>query len=317
LPQEESPIDLRKWPDRGCSILITYPQTEAQANRLIVAAFPDLRITSLRLFGEGWSNLTWLASTQTERILFRFPKTTQAETNIRKEMQLLPELTTTLPLPGPDYRYTAPCGALDHTYAFGGYPLIPGEPLAKVDWDAPPTLSTAVGDWISALHRFPVERAATLSVPGGTPDVWRHRYQTFYTEIRDLLSPYLDIADIAIIDRRFDAFLGETRFFRFDPVLLHGDLSADHLLVDSVTKGLTGVIDFEDAIIGDPAFDFTATIALGQAVLQAYQGQRDDTFFERVDFYRWLIPVHRMRYGVQSNLPAQIAAGLSSLRVAR
>ncbi len=40
------------------------------------------------------------------------------------------------------------------------------------------------------------------------------------------------------------------------PVLLHGDLSPDHILWDPQAKRITGIIDFGDMQFGDPAWDF-------------------------------------------------------------
>jgi len=40
------------------------------------------------------------------------------------------------------------------------------------------------------------------------------------------------------------------------PVLVHGDLSAEHILFDPDTQRITGVIDFTDAIITTPLLDF-------------------------------------------------------------
>lgn len=40
-----------------------------------------------------------------------------------------------------------------------------------------------------------------------------------------------------------------------EPVLLHGDLSPEHVLVDAGNT-VTGIIDFGDVAVGDPAWDF-------------------------------------------------------------
>src|SRR5512145_904359 len=42
----------------------------------------------------------------------------------------------------------------------------------------------------------------------------------------------------------------------WQPSLLHCDIGPGHVLYDPQTKNLTGVIDFGDIVIGDPARDF-------------------------------------------------------------
>jgi aminoglycoside phosphotransferase (APT) family kinase protein len=46
-------------------------------------------------------------------------------------------------------------------------------------------------------------------------------------------------------------------------VLIHGDITEDHILLAPDGERLSGVIDFTDAAVGDPAFDFTFLWAYG------------------------------------------------------
>ena len=42
---------------------------------------------------------------------------------------------------------------------------------------------------------------------------------------------------------------------RFTPVLIHGDFDTSNFLISQKNKELTGIIDFEECQIGDPAAD--------------------------------------------------------------
>jgi aminoglycoside phosphotransferase (APT) family kinase protein len=44
----------------------------------------------------------------------------------------------------------------------------------------------------------------------------------------------------------------------------HRDFTEDHILLDPIEGRLAGVIDFTDAGLGDPAFDFTCLWAYGR-----------------------------------------------------
>ena len=45
--------------------------------------------------------------------------------------------------------------------------------------------------------------------------------------------------------------------------VIHGDFTDDHILLESVDGRLAGVIDFTDACLGDPAYDFAFLWAYG------------------------------------------------------
>src|SRR5439155_24588353 len=112
-------------------------------------------------------------------------------------------------------------------------------------------------------------------------------------------------------------FLGDPRHFAFSPVLCHGDFSSDHLLVDPTCGALTGVIDFGDVAIGDPAGEFTWRAEYGETfferVLEAY-AIADETFAERVAFRIDCLPIAQIAYGVDTDQPEEVAAGLAWLR---
>lgn len=66
--------------------------------------------------------------------------------------------------------------------------------------------------------------------------------------------PRLSPAETCALRALIDEYLATQSNFQFRPVVLHADLSKDHLLVDNDT--LTGVIDFGDISWGDADYDF-------------------------------------------------------------
>lgn len=285
-----------------------------RAATLITTAFPDVVTASIRPSGAGWSNSTYLVN---ESLLFRFPRHKQAAASLRIEMRLLPVLASEgrLPVPVPGYRFTAPDGALDHPWPFGGYRLLPGVPVADMD---PACLCDsfpgAVGEFLTALHTFPVEQAVALGVPGGPPQAWQAYYRQWYADTRPLVWQHLDAAQRTTVAAFIEGFLDDERHFQFTPVLLHHDLSPDHLLADPQSGRLTGVIDFEDAMIGDPCFDLIGVAHLGPELLAHYSGPIDPGFTERMRFYTRLWPLHEIRYGVVSERAEHIERGIERLR---
>ncbi len=113
-------------------------------------------------------------------------------------------------------------------------------------------------------------------------------------------------------DQRLDAereFDKERALLFYEyPRLLHADLSYDNILLDPATKDLKAVIDWEDAVLGDPVFELAglATFhpeARHASFLGAYyeDGERPDDFEYRFWIYYLRIAlakaVHRYRFG--------------------
>jgi aminoglycoside 2''-phosphotransferase len=275
------------------------------ARNRIMVAFPALAIDTIQPFAAGWAHRTWLVN---GTLMFRFPSTAGAAETIQREMAVLPQLLPTLPTAIPDYRFRAPRGAGGDPAPFGGYTLVPGVPLAtgedSVDASA---LAADLGALLAALHSFPVEKAIALGVQGGTAAAWRVEYSGLAGEMHQQAAPYLTALERQRVAEGFERFLQDDRHFAFTPVLLHRDLGPDHVLTDPVNGRLSGLIDFEDMSIGDPAFDFNGLAFLGADLLAAYGHPTDATFGERMQFYTWLWPFHELRYGLESGQQAHIA----------
>ena len=77
---------------------------------------------------------------------------------------------------------------------------------------------------------------------------------------------------------------------------IHHDLTPDHVLVDPKTGQLRGILDWTDAILGDPARDFAGLAAyrgwsFAEEVLQGYSLPVDKGFQERMRFMARLLSV--------------------------
>ena len=251
--------------------------------RAIAACFPELAGRPLAYLAHGKDHVACLVNGD---LVFRFPKRAEAEAKLQMELRLLPELAPTLPLPIPAYRYVARTPP-SFPHVFAGYRRLAGEPLTRYMpeiWDAP-WWPAAVGAFLTALHRFPTPRAQALGVPGGTADAWRERYQALYRLVQERVYPLLTGSQRAGIGGYFAGFLHDPRHFRFHPVLLHGDLYSQHILLDHPGQRVTGIIDFSECVIGDPAFD------IRNAWEPHYRGTQDASWRERREFYYRLQPL--------------------------
>ena len=97
-----------------------------------------------------------------------------------------------------------------------------------------------------------------------------------------------------------------------DPRLVHGDLGPEHIrVVDDV---VTGVIDWGDCGVGDPALDLAWTrYGSGPdfaAALEAAYSPDDEVLARGVDWHL-LGPWHEVLYGLDTDQPAYVESGLA------
>ncbi len=249
----------------------------------LTQAFPQLRpIVPVKLLGAGFSSI---AVETAGGIVFRIARTPHAGQRYQHEARLLPVLQPHLPMaiPQPQFHLTA-----SSAFPFGliGYPKLPGTPLQL---DAPLTrqqgqhFARQIGAIIHALQCVPLS-ALNLSDSFTTQHTrWTDQHQQIMPALKNLLEP----AEYANIDRWWDAFLTHTRMQHYPPVVQHGDLWFENLLAQG--DQITGLLDFENLTIGDPAQDFVPQLYLGETflrwVIDGYQqagGQLDPGFDDRL-----------------------------------
>lgn len=284
-----------------------------RCRRILREGFPGLDVRDVRYFAQGWDYELWEVNGE---LLFRFPMREVCAEPLRKEVRLLPELADALPVPIPRPAYASHgCEAFE--WPFYGYRKIPGVPLSEASLSQAQRESVAreLGRFLSELHRFPIERAEALGVQCFSPEGWRAHYRAFGERSEREVSPLLSPDERAAVATFWRSFLGDDRYFTFRPTLIHRDLGLDHVLVDPERGTLTGVIDFGDAVVGDPALDFVGyDVEFREAVFAAYDQPVDETFLARAEIYLQIGPFHEVRYGFEIDRSEHIEAGLDGIK---
>jgi aminoglycoside phosphotransferase (APT) family kinase protein len=231
--------------------------------------------------------------------IVRLPRREEVREAVRSEARLLPELASALPVPVPRFEIVE-----DSPEAFFvAYRKLPGEPLD----DSAASLAPQIALFLAALQGFPRERASRVGIQRRADVVERCR--------REVL-PLLARDERRRADEMFDRFLSEESP---KPVLVHGDLGPAHILHSGST--VTGVIDWSDACLGDPAVDFAWLLhgtsePFATSLLDAYERElgTDPGLRRRSLFYHRLGPWHEVLYGLKHDRPDLVESGLVGIR---
>jgi aminoglycoside 2''-phosphotransferase len=271
----------------------------------------SFRVTEYRLLLEGWDNVVLQANGSH---VFRFTRRPDVSKQLRKEAQLLPTLSKHLMLQVPTPEYVWMDGDPPH---FMGYRVIPGEQLrdSHMHDSNRSRYSSSLAVFLTQLQGIPLEEVGDL-VPRYTGGDWRSLYLGLREKVGKLVAPRLQKVASGLLGD-FDGYLEEPANFRFSPRLIHHDLSSDHILHDPATGNLTGVIDWGDSCISDPAFDITGLLAdYGLAFAKAVTAAKGDPaeYLERAGFYARNVGVHQVLHGLKVGDRAHVEAGLRRLK---
>ena len=222
----------------------------AEEVRALLAAAGESVSAPVRLVAEGWDNFIFAAGGAYVRVTRR----RIAVPDIEKEVRLLPLLGVWLPTPVPEVRRAAVAGV---NWPWFSYTPVPGDELATILAKPQPAplekLAHSLGRVLRVLH----DPARAAEVRGFVrEDTMRkcdipHRVAGARARIDGLRERGFE-ADYAGLASVLDAAADLPALPNV--ALVHGDLHIRHVMIDAATE-LSGIIDWGDAHLGNPAVD--------------------------------------------------------------
>ncbi|HYN82925.1 MAG TPA: phosphotransferase [Gemmatimonadaceae bacterium] len=251
---------------------------------IIGVQFPELRPVQASYLGEGYDSTAFEVNGQ---LVFRFPKRADVEAQLTIETAILPRLGERTPVPVPAFSFHGKPSP-DFPRHFVGYPKLPGIPGIDLELDRLQLLELApiLGEFLSFVHSFPIDDATQCGVP-------RYAPEALLNEVRDEAAGDLHVVKHVGVDALeeqlrtlFKTRVGAHDMDRVTSTLVHRDLAAEHILLDSGTRQVTGIIDWSEISISDPAIDFAGMFHWGgldftNVVLSHYRVPVDDGLRER------------------------------------
>lgn len=276
--------------------------TGGPALRAVLAAH-GYRPRSLTLLGAGLDHAAYLVD---GHVVVRVSTAADASEQVRREAELLNRVATISPVPVPLPLWTAPeAGCL-------AYRILPGRPLLHTPHASAHASSVGarLGQVLAVLHRQPIDDwSDVVAVEHTAPKEWLPEAQENYATVTHR---------VPVPHRRpIEAFL-EAVPPRPDPVpvLCHNDLGIEHVLVDAGV--VTGILDWTDAAITDPARDFALIYrdlgrpALEAALSRALDGA-DPGLVERARFYARCALLEDLAHGLRTGQHAYTDKSLTGL----
>ncbi len=241
-------------------------------------------IGSLTPVADGYSATILRAASG---IAVRVPKTGRA--GLRQIRTFPPQrrLARLLPVPVPLPLWALPMGD-PFPYGVAGYAWLDGEPLAADGGH--PAIADQLGAFLAALHRLDTG-SFRRTLPG------RREVDDERERIVEIAAGYLHASEPPeTMDRLaawWDAYRDARAAADFAPSLVHGDLWYGNLLVIDDGSRLSGILDWENLALDDPAQDFATLMHSGetftQDVMDAYEragGVLDQPLIDRA-LWHW------------------------------
>ncbi len=179
--------------------------------------------------------------------------------------------------------------------------LVPGRPLRLEALGPGPGLAATLGRALGALHELPASVVEQAGLPVYDAAAYRQRRLAEVDEAAKTGKVPTGLL------RRWEAKLEDVRLWHFQPTVVHGDLTAAHVLVHG--DDVTGILDWGDAMVADPADDLAWLLVAAppeavDAIVEAYQLRRteltDPYLTERATLAGELALARWLLYGVRS-----------------
>jgi macrolide phosphotransferase len=190
--------------------------------------------------------------------VLRMPRRADVEERASYEKRVLDLVSEHLPVAVPEWKV--------NTAQLIAYPMLPGTPAATIDTEVkqyrwhidPANLPAAFDDSFSltlvALHSIDPLKAAYSGIWVTQVDQVRIALQQKMEKVQQV------IGVSQALWQKWEEWLGDDSYWPPHTTLVHGDLHAGHILVDANFR-VSGLIDWTEAEVGDPAIDFVPYLA--------------------------------------------------------
>lgn len=277
----------------------------AAALQQLTDARPELRGARPAVLGSGLDHHAYLVGDH----VLRLRGEDDAE-DLTREAALLALVADRCPVPVP---VPTLAGA-----SWIAYPLLPGTPLLELDparrAHRAEAVASALGAVLARLWATPPDALAGLAGDDDAPPrEWRDEAAALAADLAAEVPP--------------PARTGLERFLRAPPpepararVFTHNDLGCEHVLIEPATGRVTGILDWSDAAIADPAKDLGLVLRdLGRAAFDVALRRAapalpaPDDLVPRAELYARCLALEDLAFGLETGRARYAASARAAL----
>lgn len=251
---------------------------------IITGLYPNISTDRIQIFDNGWDYVVFVIDGQKA---VRFPRRPDYAKKLPVEVAFLNNFGNQLPVTVPQLvLHTDENGPPYVTYNF-----IPGVKFKKIVSDTFSKeelrrIANQIGGFLDKLHSLPIEKAKKLGIKQvESLKTWRDKLE----KIRKTVFPHISKAEQDWSISIFENFFKIVPKAPIPLTVIHADIMPEHIIVNSKAHTLSGIIDFGDVEIGDPAYDFAFLAKYGKDFLnwtyETYSRPKDSAFEIRRQFY--------------------------------
>lgn len=168
---------------------------------------------------------------------------------------------------------------------------------------------------LTELHSIPKEKARhVLKLKNACP---REEMFDLLDGIQNKLFPFMGKEVQDDITQSFETFLKGKAILNVKTTLIHGDFGASNILWQPKSSRVSGIIDFGESGLGDPAYDFSGILSsYGQDFFDMCVDiyPNGNRIVERVKFYRSTFALQEALHGIEHNDNQAFENGIKDYR---
>lgn len=255
---------------------------------------------SIKLIDSGWSNIVVEIN---DKWICRFVRDIQS-TQFQLENGFLKSFEPTSPIAVP--------AIVNIGSDYIVYHRLSGERFSPQKYqsfaqDNKNLIQRQLGEFLSVLHTTSFKHPQLKVFPYGGGDFWLELWQP----VAKLLSPQVRTEAKYYFEKAFT----EIDFQQVNKTISHADLATNNILCDYTRQSLTGIIDFSDLCLADPAADFAGFyrhfgLEFTKSVLTYYRGDLGTQLEERFEFHckrkLFFVVYFALNYGFEESIPGII-----------
>ena len=283
--------------------------------------FPDIEENDVKFLYHGTYNVFEVKN----RYIFRIPdkvfRNQKGVKLIQNELKMLQQVQNYVSVTIPNILYIS----IDPDCPLMGYEKIDGIPLSKCYYKTSKReklqIAKEISIFLSELHSEELLNEVirnTLIDITFSCERYREKWEKYFEKIQVSLFNSMNSTQKRWITNLFNTFLNEKENFNFKYTIIHGDFDTSNILIDPKSLKITGIVDFEESRIYDPAADFLFYDEGNdflKEILSNYKGEIDRSFENRMKFLYGRSCLAYIEFGMKHNIPDMIEAGFQLLKI--